>query len=501
VEASRVMTAERIAIRPKRRFIIIGAGFSGIGMAIRLRQSGIDDFVILERAGASGGTWRDNSYPGCACDVQSTLYSFSFAPNPEWSQSYATQPEIWAYLQRCIAEHDIGRHIELDEEVTGASWSDAAQQWTVTTARHRWTSQVLVMASGPLSEPATPDIAGLESFNGPVFHSARWNHTLDLTRQRVAVIGTGASAIQFVPKLQPRVAHLDLYQRTPPWILPRWDRAIPEWRKSLYRRFPAAQRLQRGALFAVRELLHFPFRHPAAAVLVESAARRHLRSQLADPDLRARLTPNYRIGCKRILVSDDYYPALAERNVALVTDAIATVTADGIRTVSGESRPADVLILGTGFRPTDPPLAPYIVGKNNLSLAESWRGSPAAYMSTTVAGFPNFFMLLGPNTGVGHTSVVLLAEAQIEHVLELSLALAQRGATAVEPSMAAQTQYISWIDRRLATTVWNRGGCSSWYLDRTGRNSTIWPDGIRAFRRRVSVPRMADYVFTPRAAV
>ncbi len=495
------MTAATTATSQSRRFIIIGAGFSGIGMAIRLRQSGIDDFVILERAGAAGGTWRDNSYPGCACDVQSSLYSFSFAPNPDWSQSYAAQPEIWAYLERCVAEYDIGRHIELGQDVTAATWSDAAQQWTVTTASDVWTSQMLVMASGPLSEPAMPTIPGLESFRGPVFHSARWDHTLNLTGQRVAVIGTGASAIQFVPKLQPHVAHLDLYQRTPPWILPRWDRTVPVWRKAMYRRFPITQWLQRGALFAVRELLHFPFRHPGAAGVVESAARRHMHSQVSNADLRTRLTPSYRIGCKRILVSDDYYPAVAAPNVSLVTDAIATVTATGITTATGEERMADLLILGTGFRPTDPPLAPRIIGRNSRSLAECWSGSPTAYMSTTVAGFPNFFILLGPNTGVGHTSVVLLAEAQIEHVLGVSRALNRQGAAAAEPSAAAQSQYISWIDRRLATTVWNRGGCSSWYLDRTGRNSTLWPDGIGAFRRRVLIPQLADYVFTPRAAV
>ncbi len=495
------MTASNVEASQTRRFIIIGAGFSGIGMAIRLRQSGIDDFVILERADAAGGTWRDNSYPGCACDVQSALYSFSFAPNPDWSHSYARQPEIQAYLEHCVATHDLGRHIALGQNVIGASWSDASQRWTVVTPSQVWTSQLLVVASGPLSEPALPDLPGLDAFRGPVFHSARWDHGVDLAGRRVAVIGTGASAIQFVPKLQPQVSQLHLYQRTAPWVLPRWDRVVPSWRKSLYRRFPIVQRLQRGALFVLREVLLFPFRHPDAGRVVESAARQHLRSQVVNPDLRARLTPNYRIGCKRILVSDDYYPAIAAPNVSLITDAIATVTSNGIRTVTGEERPADILILGTGFRPTDPPLAPLITGREGVSLSSLWQGSPSAYMSTTVAGFPNFFMLLGPNTGVGHTSVVLLAEAQIEHVLALSLALTARGAGATEPTVAAQTHYVSWIDRRLAPTVWNRGGCRSWYLDRNGRNSALWPDGIRAFRRQVVVPRLTDYVFTPRTAV
>lgn len=483
------------------RIVIIGAGFSGIGMAIRLRQTGSDDFVILERAGAAGGTWRDNSYPGCACDVQSSLYSFSFAPNPDWSHSYAAQPEIREYLERCATEYDISRHIEPGQNVTSATWSDNTQRWTVTTASQRWQAEFVVMASGPLSEPVLPGIPGLESFRGPVFHSARWDHTIDLTGQRVAVIGTGASAIQFVPRIQPRVTQLDVYQRTAPWILPRWDRAVPQWRKTMYRKFPATQRLQRSALFMLREALLFPFRHPGAAGVIESVALRRLRSQIADSALRAVLVPDYRIGCKRILVSDDYYPAIAAPNVSLVTDAIDRVTAGGIRTIAGHERDADVIILGTGFRATDPPLAPCIVGRGGVSLADAWRGSPTAYMSTTAAGFPNLFMLLGPNTGVGHTSVVLIAEAQIEHALRLCRAMDSRGAGAVEPSAAAQRRYIDWIDTRLATTVWNRGGCSSWYLDRTGRNSTLWPDGIRAFRQRVSVPQLADYVFTPRDAL
>ncbi len=479
------------------RMVIIGSGFSGIGMAIRLRQQGITDFVILERAPALGGTWRDNSYPGCACDVQSSLYSFSFAPNPDWSRTYSPQPEIWAYLARCAAEHDIARHFMFGQNVTGAQWHDADQRWTVTTDTRVWTSEFLVLASGPLSEPALPTISGLESFQGHTFHSARWDHDFDLTGRRVAVIGTGASAIQFVPRIQPAVEHLDLYQRTPPWVLPRRDRAIPQWRKALYRHVPAAQRLERAALFMLREALLYPFRHPEAGRAVEWVAKRHMRAQVSDSALRARLLPGYRIGCKRILVSDDYYPALVQPNVALITDTIATVTPDGIRTVDGTVRPADVIILGTGFRPTDPPLAPYIVGRDGVSLAASWRGSPTAYMSTTAAGFPNFFMLLGPNTGVGHTSVVLIAEVQIEHVLQLVRAMDRQRAGAVEPSAAAQRRYIEWIDARLATTVWNRGGCSSWYLDRTGRNSTLWPEGIRALRRRVSVPQFADYVFTP----
>ncbi len=480
------------------RIVIIGAGFSGIGMAIRLRQAGITDFVILERAHSLGGTWRDNSYPGCACDVQSSLYSFSFAPNPDWSRTFSPQPEIWAYLERCAREYDINRHFVFGQNVTGATWDESDQRWTVTSETRAWRSEHVVVASGPLSEPVVPTIPGRDAFQGHTFHSARWDHAFELTGKRVAVIGTGASAIQFVPKIQPIVGHLNLFQRTPPWVLPRWDRAIPEWRKSLFRRVPAAQKLERAALFALREALLYPFRHPEAARAVEWVAKRHMRAQVPDPVLRARLVPSYRIGCKRILVSDDYYPAIGQPNVSLITDDIAMITADGIRTSDGSEHPADVIILGTGFRATDPPLAPYIIGRDGRSLAAAWRGSPNAYMSTTEAGFPNLFLLLGPNAGVGHTSVLLIAEAQIEHVMRLLRAMDERSAGAVAPTAEAQRRYVEWVDGRLATTVWNRGGCGSWYLDRNGRNSALWPDGIRAFRRRVTVPQLADYEITPR---
>lgn len=480
------------------RVVIIGAGFSGLGMAIRLRQAGITDFVILERAGALGGTWRDNSYPGCACDVQSSLYSFSFAPNPDWSRTYSPQPEIWAYMERVAAEYDINRHFAFDQTVSGAVWDDASQRWTVTTTTGSWTSAFVVMASGPLSEPVLPAIPGLASFQGHTFHSARWDHTLDLKGKRVAVIGTGASAIQFVPKIQLEAQQLDLYQRSAPWVLPRWDHAVPQWRKSLYRRVPAAQKLERAVLYTLREALLFPFRHPEAGRAVEWVATRHLRSQVADPSLRAKLVPNYRIGCKRILVSDDYYPAVAKPNVSLITDSIATVTPNGVQTSGGPERRADVIILGTGFRATDPPLAPYIVGRNGTSLADAWRGSPVAYLSTTEAGFPNLFMLLGPNAAIGHTSILLIAEAQIEHIVRLLQTAHERNAGAIAPTAAAQQRYVEWVDQRLSTTVWNVGGCGSWYLDRTGRNSALWPEGIRSFRRRVRVPRLDDYEIVPR---
>lgn len=482
----------------RARIVIIGGGFSGIGMAVRLRQQGITDFVILERASAIGGTWRDNSYPGCACDVQSVLYSFSFAPNPDWSRTYSQQPEIWAYLQRCVRDFDVGRHIVFDANVTSAAWDDDAQQWTVTTTEQRWLADVVVMASGPLSDPVMPSIDGLELFAGTTFHSSRWDHACDLRGKRVAVIGTGASAIQFVPKIQPVVGRLDLFQRTPPWVLPRKDKAIPEWRRALYRTIPLVQRAERAMVYAGREALHFPFRHMSAAGIVEWEAKRHLRRQISDPALRARLVPSYRIGCKRILVSDDYYPSLQQPNVSVVTDAITSIVPAGVVTADGLTHAADVIILGTGFRATDPPLASVVVGRDGRSLADAWRGSPQAYMGTSHVGFPNFFFLLGPNTALGHSSVMLMVEAQIDHALSVLQLMEARGAGAVEPDADAQRRYVAAIDVRLAATTWNSGGCRSWYLDVTGRNSTLWPDGVGAFRRTVATAQSDDYHFTAR---
>ncbi len=481
------------------RLAIVGAGFSGIGMAIRLRQQGIDDFVILERAGDLGGTWRDNSYPGCACDVQSTLYSFSFAPNPHWSRTFSPQGEIWEYLRRCARNFDIDRHFVFGEEVSAATWDDASQQWKLTSTSGEWRASGMILANGPLSEPVTPTLDGLDRFAGHGFHSARWDHAYPLHGKRVAVIGTGASAIQFVPKIQPAVERLHVFQRTPPWIMPRRDRAIPGWRRALYRRAPAAQRAERAALYALREAMFLPFRHPGASRIVESIARRHLAAQVHDRALRERLTPDYRIGCKRILLSDDYYPAIAMPNVTLVTDRIAAVSAGGIVTADGRERPVDAIILGTGFRATDPPLSPFIRNGVGQTLAEAWRGSPQAYMGTTVAGFPNLFFLLGPNTGLGHSSVMLMVEAQIAHVLGVLSLMDRRGAGAIEPRAEAQARYVTSIDERLAPTVWNSGGCKSWYLDATGRNSALWPDGVGRFRRTVTQVDAADYRVIPHA--
>ncbi|MFL5563442.1 MAG: flavin-containing monooxygenase [Gemmatimonadaceae bacterium] len=464
---------------------IVGSGFAGLGMAIHLRRAGMNDFVILERAADVGGTWRDNSYPGCACDVESHLYSFSFALNPDWTRRFAPQPEIQAYLQRCAERFGIIPHIRFGHEVLGARWDATANEWVVETSRATVRAAVLVLGNGPLSDPIIPDLPGLTNFEGAVFHSAAWRHDIDLTGLDVAVIGTGASAIQFVPKIQPNVRQLHIFQRTPPWVLPRHDRAIPPARRRLYKMLPPVQRLVRARIYAQRELFLLLFRHPPWMKRGEALARRRLRKWIADPARREKLTPDYTMGCKRVLLSDDYLPALAEPNVNVVTAAVREVRAHGVVDADGIEHRADVIIFGTGFRPTDPPLAPCICGREGKTLADVWQGSPRAYLGTAVAGFPNLFTLLGPNTGLGHTSVVFMIEAQIAQVMLALREIHRRNVRALEPSAEAERGFVADVERRMRNTVWVAGHCMSWYLDRTGRNSSLWPDFTWRFRRRL----------------
>jgi cation diffusion facilitator CzcD-associated flavoprotein CzcO len=380
------------------RVAIIGTGFSGIGTAIRLKQDGIDDVVLLERAADLGGTWRDNTYPGCACDVPSHLYSFSFARNPRWPHTFSRQPEIWRYLRDCAERFGILPQIRFGQEVLAATWREDAQHWRIETSGGVWTAEVLVSGAGVLSEPRLPQILGIETFAGTVFHSARWDHGHALGGRRVAVIGTGASAIQFVPEIQRRVARLVLFMRTPPWIVPRNDRPLGAWEHRLFSVFPPAQYAHRMATYWFRESILPGFLWPREGWLGERVARRHLETQVADPVLREKLTPRYRMGCKRILISNDFYPALQQANVALVTEPIAAIRPRGVLTADGVEHAVDTLILGTGFNVSEHPIAERIRGRAGRSLAEIWDGSPKAHLGTTVAGFPNLFMMLGPNT-------------------------------------------------------------------------------------------------------
>ena len=480
---------------------IIGAGFAGIGAAIRLKQEGFTNVVVLEKANDVGGTWRDNSYPGCACDVQSHLYSFSFAQNPDWSRAYSGAAEIWEYLRKCARDAGIMPSIRFGHQVRSARWGQDEGRWTIDTTHGAVSARVLVMAQGALSNPSIPVLPGIESFRGEIFHSAQWNHEFELKGKRVAVIGTGASAIQFVPEIQKRVAELVVFQRTPPWVIGRSDRELTRLERAVFRTIPGAQRIVRTFIYLYRELFLFAFRNARVTRLLERMALRHLEQSVADPSLRARLTPSYGMGCKRILISNDYLPALTQPNVRVITDRIRNVQPDGITDASGVLHAVDAIIYGTGFTVTSPPLARHVHGRDGVTLSDTWNGSPFAHVGTTVHGFPNLFMLMGPNTGLGHNSVVYMIEAQVEYLVQ-ALRVLKHG-EAIEPTRAAQAAWLADVDRRMRGTVWVAGGCTSWYLDETGRNSTLWPDFTWRFGRRLAKFDPAEYhisTLPPRAS-
>ncbi len=462
---------------------ILGAGFAGLGMAIRLKQRGVSNFVVFERAGEVGGTWRDNTYPGCACDIRSDLYSFSFAPNPDWAHRYARQPEILAYLKRVAEEFGVTPHIRFNHEMQEARWDDEAALWRIRTSSGEYSARVLVSGHGPLIDPKWPDIPGLDGFPGEMFHSARWNHAADLAGKRVAVIGTGASAIQFVPELQKVAGQVTVFQRTPPWIMPRLDAPTGERRRRLFRHAPLLQRLSRQYVFGRAELQHLGFSNRRVGEMVEKLGHTHLAAQVPDAELRRKLTPSYRVGCKRILVSDDYYPALLQPNVELVTEAISKVSGDEVVTADGQHRQFDVLIGATGFNATRPPVARLLFGRDGQSLADAWADHLEALHGTTVAGFPNLFLLVGPNTALGHNSIVYIIEAQLEYILQALAYMGRQHLLALEPTLEAQRRYSDALQEKLKTSVWSRGGCTSFYLDANGRNSTLWPERASAFRQ------------------
>jgi cation diffusion facilitator CzcD-associated flavoprotein CzcO len=472
---------------------IIGSGFSGMGMAIKLKQEGKRDFVVLERASDVGGTWHYNTYPGCACDVPSHLYSFSFAPNPRWTETYSKQPEIRSYLERVAEDFGLRPHIRFNHTVESAGWNEDEKRWEVQTDQGPIHARVLVAGMGPLAEPVIPELPGLEDFEGPVFHSARWDHDWDPKGKRVASIGTGASAIQYVPELQKDVQQLHVFQRTPPWVFPHNNRRIREWERRLYSRSKSAQRLMRGGIYAGRETWVVGFaKNPRFMRIAEGLAKRHMRKQISDPELLEQVTPDYKAGCKRILPSNKWYPALGASNVELVTSGVKEIRRNSVVDEGGVEREVDVIVFGTGFKVTDMPVGHQVRGRHGLTLVEHWDGSPRAHLGLTVSGFPNFFLMLGPNTGLGHSSMVYMIESQIAHVMEALRALDANGAKTVEVRQEVLDRYNAKVDEQLEGTVWNTG-CKSWYLDDTGRNSTLWPDWTWRFRQRASSFDPAHY--------
>ncbi|RNL79107.1 flavin-containing monooxygenase [Nocardioides marmorisolisilvae] len=470
---------------PERtRILVVGAGFAGLGTAIKLDEAGRTDFVVVDKGDTVGGTWRDNTYPGAACDVPSQLYSFSFAPNPNWSRSFSPQPEIHAYLQDVAQRAGVLDRFFFGTSVEDAVWDETDQTWTVTTTAGTVVADVVISGSGGLSEPKNPEIKGIEGFTGEIFHTARWNHEVDLTGKRVAVIGTGASAIQVIPEIAKQVAHLDVYQRTAPWVMPRHDRSYTAIERLGFKLVPGLQKLYRTAIYWGRETYVPAFTwQPKILAPVQAIAEGNIKKGISDPELRAKVTPDFQMGCKRILISNTYYPALAQDNVEVITDGIAEITPTGIVTRDGVARDIDVLIVATGFYTTDQPIAHHIKGREGRTLGDVWaEHGMASYKGTTTSGFPNLFQIVGANTGLGHSSMVFIIESQIAYILSALEQMEAGGITAVEPTLAAQEAWTEDMQRRMKRTVWSTGGCASWYLDEHGRNTTLWPRTTFAFR-------------------
>ncbi|MGB6958849.1 MAG: NAD(P)/FAD-dependent oxidoreductase [Candidatus Acidiferrum sp.] len=479
--------------------LIVGGGFSGLCMAIKLREAGQDSFLLVEKSDDIGGTWYDNRYPGCACDIPSHLYSFSFEPSPDWSRMYPGQKEIHDYLKRCVERHGLAPHIRLNRRFQEAVWSEAEGMWHATVGDGlRIKARVLVSGVGGLHVPQYPKIKGIESFAGPKFHSSTWDYGIELEGKNIAVVGTGASAIQFVPQIAPRAGKLYLFQRTPPWIVPRIDFAIPEKWKQRFRSLPLLMRAFRQAIFWRQEFRVLGFlgnrfvRRKATEI-----ATRHLQRNIPDPKMREALTPKYELGCKRVLVSDDFYPALTRENVELVTEGIAEICEHSIVTTDGVERPVDVLILGTGFRATEPLIGVQVVGRGGVEIHDAWRERMSAYLGVTVSGFPNFFLLLGPNTGLGHNSIILMIEAQVGYVMSCLALMKRRKKRVLEVRENTQKNFVAELYRRLEGTVWQSGGCKSWYQDqRTGENTTLWPGSVVSYVRRTRSASASDYELT-----
>jgi cation diffusion facilitator CzcD-associated flavoprotein CzcO len=477
---------------------VIGSGFGGLGAAIALRKRGITNIALFERADEIGGTWRDNRYPGCRCDVASALYSFSFAPNPQWTNTYSYRQEIWQYLSNVADRYRLRELVKFDHDVSDISFDPAARLWRITTNHGDFEAKCVILATGGLSEPRLPEIAGLSTFAGTIMHTARWDESVELAGKRVGVIGTGASSIQVVPQLARIVDRLEVFQRTPSWVLPHVGRPVLARTKRLFSLIPFAQRLVRAKVYWRNELTVLGFvKDPRRMKRAETMSSEHLARQIDDPVLRERLTPAYRLGCKRVLISNDFYPAFNRNNVSLVTDDIQSVEPTGVRTRDGVLHELDVLIAATGFYVTDNPMAKIVHGKGDVMLTGAFGGSLANYKGTAFPGFPNFFMLGGPNTALGHSSIIFMHESQLSYATK-AIHTALRADALVEPRDTAAEGWTTRLRAKLPTTVWGTG-CSSWYLNAQGVNTTIWPDFTFSFRRSTRRFNQRDHLISTTA--
>jgi cation diffusion facilitator CzcD-associated flavoprotein CzcO len=480
------------------RVAVIGAGFGGIGLAIAFKRAGIEDFVVLDRADDIGGIWRDNSYPGLCCDVPSHLYSFSFRPW-RWSRRFPPREEILGYMRGLVAEHGLGPHLRLGNGVAAAEFDAGRALWNLTMDDGTTLQATsVVCAVGQLGRPALPDIPGRDEFAGPSWHSGRWNHDVDLAGKRVAVIGTGASAIQFVPEVAKVAGQVDLYQRSAPYVLPKADRPYREAEQDLYDRLPLVRKADRLRIFLYGELLTSGFvLSPKLLGGPMQLWRRQLRSQIADPGLRAKCVPDYVMGCKRVVFSNDWYPTMTRPNVELITDRIERIAPGGVVTADGVTRPADVIVYGTGFKAVELLTPMQVTGRGGERLQEAWRDGAQAYLGITVSGFPNFFMLYGPNTNLGGNSIIYMLESQIGYVLSAVQALEAQRLAWLDVRPEVQESFNSWVQKASRTSVWETG-CHSWYTTATGRNTNNWPDHTFMYRYRVRNFDLAAYQVMPR---
>jgi cation diffusion facilitator CzcD-associated flavoprotein CzcO len=476
--------AHQLAARPS--IAVVGAGFGGIGAAVMLRRAGYEDIVVFERGTRVGGVWNHNTYPGAACDVPSHLYEFSFEPNPRWSRRYAPQAEIQEYVERVAARHGVLERVRTNTEVSDAAWDAARSRWVLDTSAGTHEADVLITACGQLSVPKLPDLPGLERFAGEAFHTAQWRHDVELAGKRVAIIGTGCSAIQTAPAIQPIVAQLDIYQRSPGWTIPKMDFEYSERAKRLFERFPALQRLDRAAVFAFMELGALAMtRQPWLLRPFRAVAQRQITKAISDPVLRAKVTPPDEVGCKRLMLTDEWYPALTRANVELLTERVAEITPQGVRTADGTERAADVLVFATGFRSHGFVAPMRISGAEGRTLAEEWGERPRAYLGLTVAGFPNLFLLYGPNTNGGTGSVIDTIESGANHVIAALAALERTRTRRIEVRRAAAETFDRELRAALADTVWHTG-CTSWYVDEHGNDPNQWPWLWSTYRRRTA---------------
>mgnify|MGYP003584087656 FL=1 len=473
--------------------IVVGAGISGIAAAYKMNQAGYHDYVVLEKADRVGGTWRDNNYPGCGCDVPSALYSFSFSPSHKWSHLFAKQPEILSYLEDVAAKFDLNKKIEFNNELVSAKWDQDNSLWKLETSKGLYQTKTVMFTTGPITEPSLPKIKGIESFKGEMFHSARWNHDYDLKGKRIAVIGTGASAIQFIPQVQPLAKELIVFQRTAPWVLPKADMDLNDTAKGVIKRFPVIQKTWRNSIAQILNGINFGLRNPKTLKPVNALSRQLLKLQIKDDQLRKDVTPNFDIGCKRLLFANNYYPALQQDNVSLIPHGLVEIDGNTVVSANGERHEVDVIIWGTGFEVSHPPIGKRVYDVDGKLLADRWKdSSPEAYLGTSIEGLPNAFLVLGPNILV-YDSFIGIAEAQIGYIVDGLVKMKSQEIKQLVIKKEVIAKHNHLVQKHLKTTVFNAGGCKSYYLDANGRNFAAWPWSLKELRSRLKKMDLDHY--------